>query len=199
MARTWADTGRLANGPRNADPPKRNWPQHDYPASYSLDRTLAGRDEPLPAALYRASPPAPGTPPGQIYAAPHRADIRRDRGAAQVIKKARAEHPVLVQQDAAEVPAEKNPPFHRQAGFRVVRDRGSAQIQPVPVDLGVVGLLGARHFAADGPDTAAGPICGFCLKPMQISTRHGTEQRKYCSRDHKEKAAKARAKASAAD
>ena len=159
-----------------------------------MDRTLAGADEPPPAAIYRASPP--DLPAGQMYGKPRRGDIRRDLGAAQVVRKAvskPAQSPV--HQHDEEVPTEKNPPPHHASSFRVVRDHGgSAQTLPVHVDRGFADYVGREYFRDGVPAEHAGPVCGFCMKPLEVPSRVGTTQKRYCSRSHKAMAAQKRKK-----
>ena len=171
--------------------PQRIWSQKDYPGSFEVDRTLAGADEPP---VIQREVTAPSLPAGQLYDAPRRADIRRDLGAAQLVRKAVSKQPPPVVQHDDELPTEKNPPPHHVTGFRVHRDHGGAQTLPIPADRTVADIIGTQFFEPDGPAETAGPVCGYCANPLKISARVGTTQKRYCSRSHKEMAAQKRKK-----
>ena len=108
------------------------------------------------------APPAGMVPAGQVYERPNRNAIRRQksgRGTSIQVGAAGGRPPKVPvdQQPAGEVGWEKNPPH--QPGLRVHRRNGSAQVQLVPVDLGVVDYLGREYFAPDGADAPAAPVC----------------------------------------
>ncbi len=198
MGRVWQGPDCGPGRDLRPPPPQRNWSQHDYPGSHALDRTLAGADEllPPPPSITRATYP-PDLPAGQMYDRPARGDVRRDLGAAQLVRKAVSKpQPPVVQRDE-ELPTEKHPPPHHAAGFRVVRDHGgSAQVLPIQVDRTVADMIGRAFFDDGAPSPAPGRVCAHepCGKSLTPATHSGggADAKKYCSAAHRARASEQR-------
>lgn len=179
MGAVWQSPAGGPGRDLRSPPPRRVWDQKDHPGSYAMDRTLAGRDE--QPVIQRATQ-TPDLPAGQLYDAPHRADIRRDLGAAQVVRKAVSKPQQPVVQNDDEVGWETNSP-RQKTGFRVIRSHGSAQMVPVHADPSVSSLIGAHYFTPDGPSAAPGPVCAWCFEPLTPGPA-GSEK-KYCCASHR--------------
>ena len=161
-----------------------------YPGSAAVDAALHGD---RPVVTHDQSEHDDAVVPGQVYGRPTRGDVHRDSrtGLAQVIEKAagrQKQH--TVSQPAGEVAGERYPP-RGVPGLEVHRDHGGGQILPLRAASAVVDQLGA-YFSDGEPSPLPGPVCAYCFAPMEIPTRVGTTQKKYCSRSHKTLAAQKR-------
>ena len=165
-------------------------------------RVAAATDSfPWPAVVTPRAQPAPPTgtiPTGQLYERPSRNAICRQKSGrgitTQVLGRSSPDHPdIPAIRDDGEVGWERNAPY--QPGLRVHRRNGSAQVQVVPVDLGVVDYLGHEFFSDGEPSPAAGPVCRCgCGKLLPSTGKAGMQ---YFNASHRAAASVRRRQAAA--
>lgn len=161
----------------------------DCPGSAMVDAALAGDQ---PAIQRQPDQPAAAIVPGQLYPGPRRADIRRDRGTAQLATAGGTGTPTQQHRGTAasmpvepaaerELPTEKNPPH--KTGYRVVRDPGGgAQTVPVHGDRRTVAdYLGSQYFNDGEPSPSAGPVCANDQCSKALTPGPAGSDKRFCS------------------